>query len=57
VSDIRPEFDRVYVVDGTDPLKIEKAKAKAFKRAIDNLPLTKFGAGSAEGFDWIWKIT
>jgi hypothetical protein len=57
VSDIRSEFDRVYVVDGKDLLKIEKAKAKAFKRAIDHLPLTEFGAGSAEGFDWIWKIT
>ena len=57
VNDIRKEFDRLYVVDGDDPVKVEKAKQKAFRRAIDWLAPTKFGAGSCEGTDWIWKIT
>jgi hypothetical protein len=56
VNDIRKEFDRLYVVDGSDPIKIEKAKQKAFRRAIDCLAPAKFGAGSCEGADWIWKI-
>jgi len=56
VNDIRKEFDRLYVVDGDDPAKVEKAKQKAFRRAIDWLAPTKFGAGSCEGTDWIWKI-
>jgi hypothetical protein len=56
VNDIRKEFDRLYVVDGDDPVKVEKAKQKAFRRAIDWLAPTKFGAGSCEGADWIWKI-
>jgi hypothetical protein len=28
----------------------------AFKRALDHLSLAKFGTGSAEDADWIWKI-
>jgi AAA domain len=56
VSDVRAEFDRFYVVDETDPTKVADAKRKAFRRALDKLPMSKFGAGSAEGFDWIWKI-
>jgi hypothetical protein len=56
VSDIRVEFDRFYVVDGTDPEKIANAKRMAFKRALDKLSPAKFGAGSADGGDWIWKL-
>jgi hypothetical protein len=57
VSDVRAEFDRRYVVPDADPAKAAHAKRMAFKRALDGLPPTKFGAGSAEGSDWIWKIT
>jgi hypothetical protein len=57
VSDVRAEFDRRYVVPDADPVKASDAKRMAFKRALDKLPPTKFGAGSAEGADWIWKIT
>ena len=57
VTDIRTEFDRRYVVDQADPMKAAEAKRKAFKRTLDHLPPTQFGAGSAEGADWIWKIT
>ena len=56
VSDVRSEFDRRYVVDETDPLKASAAKRMAFKRALDKLSPAKYGAGSAEGADWIWKI-
>jgi hypothetical protein len=56
VSDIRAEFDRRYVVDGTDQEKIANAKRMAFKRALDKLSPAKFGAGSAEGADWVWKL-
>jgi hypothetical protein len=56
VSDIRAEFDRRYVVDGTDPEKIANAKRMAFKRALDRLSPSKFGAGSTGGSDWVWKI-
>jgi hypothetical protein len=47
VTDVREEFDRRY----------DDAKRKAFKRQLDTLPPSKFGAGSAEGSDWIWRIT
>ncbi len=57
VIDIRKEFDRFYVVDEADPIKAADAKRKAFKRALDKLSPSQFGAGSAEGADWIWKIT
>jgi AAA domain len=57
VSDVRTEFDRRYIVADTDPAKVADAKRKAFKRALDCLSPAKFGAGSAEGTDWIWKIT
>jgi hypothetical protein len=57
VSDVRAEFDRRYVVPDADPAKAAAAKRMAFKRALDKLPPTKFGAGSAENADWIWKIT
>jgi hypothetical protein len=57
VTDVREEFDRRYVVDETDPVKAADAKRKAFKRTLDRLSPTQFGAGSAEGTDWIWKIT
>ena len=57
VTDVRAEFDRRYVVDEADPAKVAHAKRMAFKRALDRLSPTQFGAGSAEGADWIWKIT
>jgi len=56
VGDVRKEFDRFYVVDDADPLKAAEAKRKAFKRALDNLPVPQFGCGSAEGADWIWSM-
>ena len=56
VSDVRAEFDRRYVVDGTDPEKIGNAKRMAFKRALDKLSPSKFGAGGSNGSDWIWRI-
>jgi len=56
VTDIRGEFDRRYVVDATDAAKIDHAKRMAFKRALDHLSPAKFGAGSAEGADWVWRI-
>jgi hypothetical protein len=57
VIDVREEFDRRYVVDETDPARAAAAKRMAFKRTLDRLSPTQFGAGSAEGTDWIWKIT
>jgi hypothetical protein len=56
VADIRREFDRRYVVDEADPAKATNAKRMAFKRALDGLPPAQFGAGSAEGVDWVWRI-
>jgi hypothetical protein len=56
VADLRPEFDRRYVVAETDPIKNDAAKRMAFGRALSKLPTTKFGAGSAEAADWIWLI-
>jgi hypothetical protein len=56
VTDVRQEFDRRYVVDEADPANAAHAKRMAFKRALDNLPLTHFAAGAAAGTDWIWKI-
>jgi AAA domain len=56
VSDIRQEFDRRYIVAEPDPAKAANAKRMAFKRALDHLP-AQFGAGSALGADWIWRIT
>ena len=56
-TDVRQEFDRRYVVAEADPAKAANAKRMAFKRALDHLPPSKFGAGSAEGADWVWKIT
>jgi hypothetical protein len=55
VGDIRQEFDRRYVVAEADPAKAANAKRMAFKRALDHLP-AQFGAGSAQGSDWIWRI-
>jgi AAA domain len=57
VTDVRAEFDRRYVVDEADPAKAADTKRKAFKRALDHLSPAQFGAGSAEGSDWIWKTT
>jgi hypothetical protein len=57
VSNVRSEFDRRYVAPDSDPVKASATKRMAFKRALDQLSPTKFGAGSAEGADWIWKIT
>jgi hypothetical protein len=57
VNDVRADFDRRYVIDEADPLKAINAKRMAFKRALDRLPPSQFGAGSSEGTDWIWKIT
>jgi hypothetical protein len=56
VSDVRAEFDRRYVVGDVDPTKAANAKRMAFKRALDCLSPSKFGAGAAEGGDWIWKL-
>ncbi len=56
VIDVREEFDRRYVVDEADHVKAADAKRKAFKRALDHLSPSQFGAGSADGADWIWKI-
>jgi len=57
VSDVRPEFYRRYVVDETEPAKMANAKRMAFKRALDHLSVSEFGAGSAEGADWVWKVS
>jgi hypothetical protein len=56
VSDVRAEFDRRYVVDVADKVKAGDAKRKAFKRALDHLSPSKFGAGSASGADWVWRV-
>jgi AAA domain-containing protein len=56
VADIRKEFDCRYVVPESDPTKAENAKRMAFKRALDRLSPSQFGAGEAEGVDWIWKL-
>ena len=57
VLDVRREFDRRYVAAEADPAKAANAKRMAFKRALDRLSPSKFGAGEAEGTEWIWKIT
>jgi hypothetical protein len=56
VTDVRVEFDRFYVVAEADPVKAANAKRMAFQRSLDRLSPAKFGAGSAEGADWIWRI-
>jgi hypothetical protein len=56
VTEIRSEFDRRYVVPESDPAKADHAKRMAFKRALDRLSPSQFGAGEAEGADWIWKL-
>jgi AAA domain len=56
VSDVHAQFNHRYVVPDTDPTKAANAKRMAFKRALDNLSPAEFGAGSAEGADWIWRI-
>jgi hypothetical protein len=56
VKDLRKEFDRHYVVDDTDPKQARNTKAKAFRRALDHLPISEFSAGSAQDEDWIWRI-
>lgn len=56
VTDVREEFDRRYAVDEADPIKAANTKRMAFKRALDRLSSSHFGAGSAEGTDWIWRI-
>jgi hypothetical protein len=57
VTDVRAEFDRRYVVDEADRAKATHAKRMAFKRALDHLSPSQFGAGSAEGADWIWRLS
>jgi hypothetical protein len=57
VNDVREQFDRRYVVVDADPPKAANAKRMAFKRALDRLSPSQFGAGSAEDADWIWRIT
>lgn len=57
VTDVRIEFDRRYVTDQSDQDKAYDAKRMAFKRSLDRLPSSQFGAGSAEGADWIWRTT
>jgi hypothetical protein len=55
VTDVRTEFDRRYVVaDG--PADMARAKRVAFKRALDRLLPSQYGAGHVEGADWIWKM-
>ena len=56
IGDIQPEFNRRYTVSETDPAKVAHAKRMAFNRALDKLSPTKFGTGSADGADWVWKI-
>jgi hypothetical protein len=55
VGDVRAEFDRRYIVTEDDPAKAANAKRMAFKRSLDRLPPSQFGAGSADGADWIWR--
>ena len=55
VGDVHTEFNRRYVVPDTDPKKAAHAKRMAFTRALNNLSPAEFGAGSAEGADWIWR--
>jgi hypothetical protein len=55
VSDVHTEFNRRYVVPDIDPVKAANAKRMAFTRALDKLSPAEFGAGSAEGADWIWR--
>jgi hypothetical protein len=55
VSDVREEFDRRYVTAETDPVKAANAKRMAFKRALDRLSPSQFGAGSTRGADWVWR--
>ena len=57
VNDLRTEFDRRYVTAEADPVKAAHTKYMAFKRELDRLPPAHFGAASAEGAEWIWKIT
>jgi hypothetical protein len=57
VPDVRPEFDRRYVVAETEPKKVARAKRVAFARALDHLSPKQFGTGAVHGADWIWKIT
>jgi hypothetical protein len=47
---------RRYIVDEADKAKAASAKRSAFNRALNWLPLSKFGAGSAQGDDWIWIV-
>lgn len=56
VIDVHAEFNRRYVVPDIDPKKAANAKRMAFTRALNKLPPTEFGAGSAEGADWIWRV-
>lgn len=56
VIDIRQEFDRRYVIDEADPIKAANTKRMAFKRALDHLSPSQFGAGAAEGADWVWRV-
>jgi hypothetical protein len=55
VSDVREEFDRRYITAETDPAKAAHAKRMAFKRALDRLSPSQFGAGSTRSTDWIWR--
>ncbi len=57
VIDVKKEFERRYVVPDADPARAENAKRMAFSRALEHLPSAKFATGSADGADWIWKIT
>lgn len=56
VSDVHVEFNRRYVVPDTDPKRAAHAKRMAFTRALNKLSPAEFGAGSAEGADWIWRV-
>ena len=56
MTDVRVEFDRRYIAAEADPAKAANAKRMAFKRALDRLSPSQFGAGEAEGTEWIWKL-
>lgn len=57
VVELRQEFDKRYVVAEADPKLAASAKRMAFKRALDRLSPTLFGAGASGGADWIWRNT
>ena len=57
VVDLRVEFDRRYVTDEADPKVAATRKRMAFRKSLDKLPPTLFGAGTAKGVDWVWRTS